>query len=98
MRSLREVPVEQRRIVDGAALGAAIASGHIYAAGVDVFEEEPPGASNPLLEQANTILTPHMGGLTRECFYRSAIVCAQNSLDAIDGKLDPAYVVNPEVL
>ena len=36
--------------------------------------------------------------LTRECFYRSAIVCAQNSLDAIDGKLDPAYVVNPEVL
>ena len=85
-------------IVDGAALGAAIASGHIYAAGVDVFEEEPPGASNPLLAQANTILTPHMGGLTRECFYRSAIVCAQNSLDAIDGKLDPAYVVNPEVL
>ena len=85
-------------VVDGGALSAAIASGHIYAAGLDVFEDEPPETSNPLLIHANTILTPHIGGLTRECFYRSAIVCAQNSLDAIDGKLDPAYVVNPEVL
>ena len=84
--------------VDGDALSAAVASGHIYAAGVDVFEEEPPALDSPLLGHANMVFTPHVGGLTRECFYRSAIVCAQISLDAIDGKLDPAYVVNPEVL
>ncbi len=85
-------------VADGAALHAAIASGHIHAAGLDVFEEEPPEPANPLLAHTNSIFTPHIGGLSRECFYRSAIVCAQNSLDAIDGKLDAAYVVNPEVL
>ena len=85
-------------VVDGDALSAAVASGHIYAAGVDVLEEEPPALDSPLLGHANMVFTPHVGGLTRECFYRSAIVCAQISLDAIDGKLDPAYVVNPEVL
>ena len=85
-------------VVDGDALSAAITSGHIYAAGLDVFEEEPPAPGSTLLSHTNMVFTPHIGGLTRECFYRSAIVCAQNSLDAIDGKLDPAYVVNPEVL
>ena len=85
-------------VVDGGALSAAIASGHLYAAGMDVFEAEPPEPANPLLSHPNMVFTPHVGGLTRECFYRSAIVCAQNSLDAIDGKLDAAYVVNPEVL
>ena len=85
-------------VVDSQALSDALASGHIYAAGVDVFEEEPPPTSNPLFSHDNTILTPHIGGLTRECFHRSAIRCAQNTLDALDGKLDPAFVVNPEVL
>lgn len=85
-------------VVDDDALSAAIASGHLYAAGIDVFEEEPPAPESLLLGHANMVFTPHVGGLTRECFYRSAIVCAQNSLDAIDGKLDSAFVVNPEVL
>ena len=85
-------------VVDGQALSQALSSGHIYAAGVDVFEEEPPTPANPLFAHSNTVLTPHVGGLTRECFHRSAIVCAQNSLDAIDGKLDKSFVVNPEVL
>ncbi|MBT3926759.1 MAG: hydroxyacid dehydrogenase [Rhodospirillaceae bacterium] len=85
-------------VVDGQALSDALSAGHIYAAGIDVFEEEPPPTSNPLFAHDNTILTPHIGGLTRECFHRSAIRCAQNTLDAIDGKLDKAFVVNPEVL
>ncbi len=85
-------------VVDGQALSDALSAGHIYAAGVDVFEAEPPPTSNPLFAHDNTILTPHIGGLTRECFHRSAIRCAQNTLDAIDGKLDPAFVVNPETM
>lgn len=85
-------------VVDGDALSSAIVSAHIFAAGLDVFEEEPPDPGSTLLSHTNMVFTPHVGGLTRECFYRSAIVCAQNSLDAIDGKLDPAYVINPDVL
>jgi len=85
-------------VVDGDALSAAIVSAHILAAGLDVFEEEPPEPGSALLSHKKMVFTPHVGGLTRECFYRSAIVCAQNSLDAIDGKLDPAYVINPDVL
>ena len=85
-------------VVDGNALSAAVMSTHIFAAGLDVFEEEPPDPGSKLLSLTNMVFTPHVGGLTRECFYRSAIVCAQNSLDAIDGKLNPAYVVNPDVL
>ncbi len=85
-------------VVDGAALAEALAAGRLYAAGMDVFEDEPPTLADPLLGLANTVFTPHIGGLSRECFRRSAIVCAQNSLDAIDGKLDASYVVNPEVM
>jgi len=85
-------------VVDGAALSAALASGHIYAAGIDVFEQEPPDVSDALLAQGNATFTPHIGGLTRECFRRSANRCAQNALDGIDGKLDPSFVVNPETL
>ncbi|MDA0230115.1 MAG: hydroxyacid dehydrogenase [Proteobacteria bacterium] len=92
------VNTSRGQVVDGDALSAAITSGHIYAAGLDVFEEEPPEPGSALLSHTNMVFTPHIGGLTRECFHRSAIVCAQNSLDAMDGKLDPAYVVNPEVL
>ncbi len=85
-------------VVDCDALSAAIMSAQIFAAGLDVFEEEPPEPDSTLLSHSNMVFTPHIGGLTRECFYRSAIVCAQNSLDAIDGKLNPVYVVNPDVL
>ena len=85
-------------VADGAALAEALASGRLFAAGMDVFEDEPPALTDPLLARTNAVFTPHLGGLSRECFRRSAIVCAQNSLDAIDGKLDASYVVNPKVL
>ena len=67
-------------IVDEAALGEALASGHLGGAAVDVYSTEPPGNDNPLLalegEAARRLLlTPHIAGVTRQSsaiLFRSA--------------------------
>ena len=53
-------------IVDEQALIAALQSGHLGGAGLDVFEEEPPPASNPLWCMQNVIVTPRIGGMSDE--------------------------------
>jgi D-3-phosphoglycerate dehydrogenase len=49
-------------VVDEAALLWAIDSGRLAAAGLDVFGQEPPDRSNPLLQRANVLVTPHAAG------------------------------------
>ncbi len=85
-------------IADNAAVAEALTSGRLFAAGFDVFDPEPPGTAHPLVVHPRTVLTPHAAALTRECNRRTSIRCAQNALDAIDERLDPSYVVNPEAL
>jgi D-3-phosphoglycerate dehydrogenase len=53
-------------IIDEAALTAALASGHVAGAAIDVFDPEPPPTDNPLLKAPNIILTPHLGASTLE--------------------------------
>ena len=86
------------RVVDEAALIEALKDGVIRAAGLDVMAKEPPDADNPLFKLDNVLMTPHMGGASREAVERGGLVCAQNVLDAIDGRLNPDYVINKEVL
>ncbi|MFT6532822.1 MAG: D-3-phosphoglycerate dehydrogenase [Limimaricola cinnabarinus] len=81
-------------IVDEAALIAAIGSGKVAAAGLDVFENEPPAADNPLNAFDQVILSPHIGGLTEGAAERMAVNAAQNILDYLAGGIDPALVVN----
>jgi len=85
-------------IVDEAALCEALAGKRIAGAGLDVFQTEPPAADNPLFAFDNAVFSPHMGGASQEASLRVGMVCAQNVLDAIDGKLNPDYVINREVL
>jgi D-3-phosphoglycerate dehydrogenase len=54
-------------LVDEAALAAALADGHLFAAGLDAFAEEPPIAS-PLLALEQTVVTPHLAGATLDNF------------------------------
>jgi phosphoglycerate dehydrogenase-like enzyme len=54
-------------IVDEAALVAALHSGTIRA-GLDVFDVEPLPPDHPLRTAPNTVLTPHMGYVTEECY------------------------------
>jgi D-3-phosphoglycerate dehydrogenase len=85
-------------LVDEHALAASLRGGHLSAAGLDVFEEEPAVAANPLLGLANAILTPHSAAGTAEGMRRMAMSCAESILARFAGTLDPHVVVNPEVL
>lgn len=53
-------------VVDEAALVKALTDGTIMAAGLDVFDQEPPQADNPLFALDNVILTAHLAGPTFE--------------------------------
>jgi D-3-phosphoglycerate dehydrogenase len=85
-------------LVDEAALHEALAGGRLAGAGLDVFEQEPPPADHPLFGLDTVLLSPHSAGLTMECARRMAVSTARNVLAGIDGRLDPAMVVNREVL
>jgi phosphoglycerate dehydrogenase-like enzyme len=56
------VNVGRGGIVDETALAAAIQSGHLAGAGLDVFEQEPLPAASPLWRLPGVIITPHVGG------------------------------------
>jgi D-3-phosphoglycerate dehydrogenase len=84
-------------IIDEGALHAALTTGVIRGAGLDVLDREPPAASNPLLDLPNVVLAPHMAGVTAESFDRMAVAVANNLLGVLDGKPDMNNVINKEV-
>lgn len=85
-------------IIDEKALHAALTSGHIAGAGLDVFEQEPTPLDNPLLKLDTVISSPHMAGVTVEAMAAMSLVTAQNILSVLDGKPNKGNAVNPEVL
>ncbi|MGE0220156.1 C-terminal binding protein [Mycolicibacterium sp.] len=60
------VNVSRGGLVDEHALADALRAGHLFGAGIDVFETEPPNPDNPLLDCDTAILTPHAAHWSEE--------------------------------
>lgn len=84
-------------IHDEAALHAALVSGHIAGAGLDVWVEEPPPASHPLLSLPNVIASPHTAGVTHEARHRLARMAAEQLIAIFRGE-KPERLINPQAL
>ena len=80
-------------LIDEAALRAALQSGKVYAAAVDVVSTEPIAAGNPLLGLDNCIITPHIAWAPKESRKRLMDIAVDNLRAFADGK--PQNVVNP---
>ena len=85
-------------IVVEAALHAALVSGKLAGAGLDVFEQEPPPAGHQLFALPNVIMAPHVAGVTREAVDRMSVQTARNILSALDGEPIRQNVINQDVL
>ncbi len=73
-------------IVDEAALLAALESGQIAGAALDVFAEEPPTFPSALIDHPNVVATPHIAASTNEAQERVALDIADQIADFFEGK------------
>ncbi len=93
---VRLINVARGGIIDEAALAAAVASGKVAGAAIDVFTAEPPKDS-ALIGDPRIIVTPHLGASTAEAQERVAIDVAEQIVEVLAGK--PArYAVNAPML
>ena len=84
-------------LVDAEALHVALTSGEIAAAALDVTEQEPIDAEDPLLGLDNLILTPHVAGGSPVTAVEGGRRQAENVLMVLTGRA-PHHIANPEVI
>jgi D-3-phosphoglycerate dehydrogenase / 2-oxoglutarate reductase len=80
------VNTSRGEVIDELALIQALKKRQIKGAALDVFNEEPLPATNPLVIMDNVILTPHCAGSTWESNVRIAVEAAQAVLDVLEGR------------
>jgi D-3-phosphoglycerate dehydrogenase / 2-oxoglutarate reductase len=77
------VNTARHELIDQAALLEAIEHRHVAGVALDVFETEPPAASDSLAGNDRVIATPHIGGLTAQSVDRAMFAAVQNLLEAL---------------
>ena len=94
---IRIINAARGALINSADLAAALSSGVVAGAALDVFEEEPPPADHPLIGHPRVIHTPHLAASTSDAQVTVAVEAAQLIVDfLLDGVA--ANVCNPEVL
>jgi D-3-phosphoglycerate dehydrogenase len=84
-------------VVDKDALLEALNNDVIAGAGVDNFEEEPPGANHPIYDHDEVLMTPHIAGVTYDSLERMSRSASTNVRTVYEGDL-PESTVNREAL
>ncbi len=92
---VRIINVARGGLVDEAALAAAIESGKVGGAAVDVFPEEP-AVDSPLFGQRAATVTPHLGASTAEAQDRAGVTIAEQVAAALAGEF-AAHTVNVDM-
>ncbi|NQE49268.1 2-hydroxyacid dehydrogenase [Herbaspirillum rubrisubalbicans] len=92
-RSAIFINASRGRIVDEAALIAALQENTIYGAGLDVFEVEPLPVSSPLLQLPNVVALPHIGSATHETRLAMAKLAVANLIAGLRGEPVPHLAV-----
>jgi D-3-phosphoglycerate dehydrogenase len=94
---VRIINAARGTLIDAEALAEALKVGKVAGAALDVYEEEPPPASYPLLGLPNVVHTPHLGASTDEAQEDVAVEAAQLMVNALLHEIFD-NVVNPAVL
>ncbi len=86
-------------LIDEAALVAAIQNGHLAGAGLDTFAVEPPAADHPFFAVPEIVLTPHIGGVTRQAGARVGVEAVRGIFQILDGQpVAPERIINRKLL
>jgi len=80
-------------IINESDLERALNENLIFAAGLDVFSNEPVEKDNPLLKNKKVILSPHSATFTNECTSRMAIETTKNIIDFFEKKIDKSMII-----
>jgi glyoxylate reductase len=83
-------------VIDQKALGAALRSGHLGGAGLDVTDPEPISTRDPLLRLPNVVITPHIGSASAATRLKMAEMTVDNVLEVFAGRR-PRFSANPGV-
>lgn len=82
-------------LIDEGALAQALDSGQVFAAGLDVFEDEPPKPDNPLLHHDRVVMTSHLGANTAEAQARVGSEILERTVRALRGDYSLGVVNAP---
>lgn len=87
-RGVMVVNTARGGLIDEAALLAAVQSGQVAAAGLDSFAVEPMTVPHPFQNQPGFILSPHIGGVTRDAYVNMGTAAARNVLAVLELRLE----------